>query len=50
MTEKEFISEMKEIVDEVTHGDMQGIVEAFTLQNGGTDDDILNTIYEDLEC
>lgn len=41
---------MKEIVDEVTHVDMQGIVEAFALQNGGNDDDILNKIYDGVEC
>lgn len=46
MTEKEFIEEMKNIIDEVTRGDMQGMVEAFAMQNGGNDDNILNKIYE----
>lgn len=50
MREKEFIAEMKEIMDEVTHGDVQSMVEAFTMRNGGNDGDILNKIYEDLEC
>ena len=46
MTEKEFIAEMRTIRDEVTGGDMQGMVEAFTAQNGGNDDNILDEIYK----
>lgn len=46
MTIQEFIAEMKAIREEVTHGDMQGMVEAFAMQNGVDDDDILNQIYE----
>lgn len=48
MTVQEFIEEMKAIMEEVTGGDMQGMVEAFTMQNGGNDDDILNKIYNDM--
>lgn len=47
MTEQNFIEEMKAIKDDVTHGDMQGMVEVFTLANGGNDDKILNEIYND---
>lgn len=47
MTEKQFIAEMKEIRDDVSSGDIQGMVEAFTMTNGGNDDEILNQIYSE---
>lgn len=41
---KAFIEEMKAIRDEVTHGDLQAMVEAYTMQYGGDDDEILAEI------
>ena len=46
---KQFIIEMVNLFDEVSTSDLQGMVEAFCLQTGENEDEVLDAIYKEVD-